>query len=34
MRPRLSARDRAYLTFLAVDLAAVVYSARYWWRAA
>lgn len=34
MRPKMSSRDRAYLTFLAVDIAALVYSARYWWRSA
>lgn len=31
---RLSLRDRLYLTFLAVDVLALIASLRYWWKAA
>jgi hypothetical protein len=34
MRPRLSYRDRLYITFLIGNVVALAASLAYWWRAA
>lgn len=34
MRPRLSLRDRLYITYLAANVLALIASLRYWWKAA
>jgi hypothetical protein len=34
MRPRLSYRDRLYITYLVANVFALMASLRYWWKAA